>query len=181
MDISSVSISSIGNSTTRTAASSNAVQEGTRQSGTQDSSQKLQDLKKTDAAVRQHEQAHLAAAGGLAQSGASFTYTRGPDGQQYAIGGEVSIDVSPAATPTATIAKAQQIRSAALAPADPSAQDRSVAAQANQLELQARMELAQQQAERSGQSTSGKSGPASLYQHTAQQTGTPMNSLIAVA
>ena len=100
------------------------------------------ELAATDRQVRAHEAAHLAAAGALAQGGANFTTVRGPDGQMYAIGGEVSIDVSAARTPEATIAKAEQIRRAALAPADPSAQDYRVAAQAAQLLAQAQRELA---------------------------------------
>ena len=104
------------------------------------------ELAATDREVRAHEAAHLAAAGGLAQGGASFDTVRGPDGRAYAVGGEVSIDVSPGRTPEETIAKAQQIRSAALAPADPSAQDFQVAAQAAQMAHQARQELATQQA-----------------------------------
>jgi len=102
----------------------------------------IEKLKESDTAVRQHEQAHLAAAGGLAVSGASYTYQRGPNGVDYAIGGEVQIDTSPGNTPEKTIARAHQIQAAALAPADPSGQDRSVAAQAEQLEQQARAELA---------------------------------------
>ncbi len=46
--------------------------------------------------------------------------------------------------PQATVAKAQQIKRAALAPAQPSSQDRAVAAAANALEANARAELAQQ-------------------------------------
>ena len=42
--------------------------------------------------------------------------------------------------------KMQQVRSAALAPAEPSSQDRSVAAKASQLEAKARAELQSQQA-----------------------------------
>ncbi|MCK5075034.1 MAG: hypothetical protein KAR38_01605 [Calditrichia bacterium] len=38
--------------------------------------------------------------------------------------------------------KAQRVRSAALAPADPSTQDRGVAAMASQMEMEARMGLA---------------------------------------
>jgi hypothetical protein len=103
-------------------------------------------LKARDTAVRQHEQAHLAAAGGLAVSGASYTYQRGPNGVNYAVGGEVRIDTSPGRTPEDTIARARTIAAAALAPADPSGADRAVAAQAAQLEQQARGELAQQAA-----------------------------------
>ncbi|MYM26560.1 catalase [Duganella sp. FT135W] len=101
-------------------------------------------LKSRDLEVRQHEQAHLAAAGGLATSGASFTYQRGPNGVNYAIGGEVNIDTSPGATPEETIQRARTIEAAALAPAEPSGPDRAVAAQAQQMEIKARSELAQQ-------------------------------------
>jgi len=100
-------------------------------------------LKARDLEVRQHELAHLAASGGLATSGASYTYQRGPNGVSYAIGGEVNIDTSPGATPEETIQRARTIQAAALAPAEPSGPDRAVAAQAQQMETQARAELAQ--------------------------------------
>mgnify|MGYP000156212182 CR=1 FL=1 len=107
-----------------------------------DQEKTIQKLRARDQEVRAHEQAHAAAAGGLAKGGPSFTYERGPDGKQYAVGGEVNIDTSPVAgDPEATIRKAQQIRSAALAPADPSSQDRAVAASASGIEAQARQEL----------------------------------------
>lgn len=102
-------------------------------------------LKARDTEVRQHEQAHLAASGGLATSGASYTYQRGPNGVNYAIGGEVNIDTAPGSTPQETIQRAQTIEAAALAPAQPSGQDRAVAAAAQQMENQARAQLAQQQ------------------------------------
>ncbi|MBP9003530.1 MAG: hypothetical protein KBH78_07915 [Candidatus Hydrogenedentes bacterium] len=104
----------------------------------------LQRLRDMDRRVRQHEQAHLAAGGGYVRGGAQYTYVRGPDGKMYATGGEVSIDVSPARTPEATIAKMQQVRRAALAPADPSPQDRNVAAAATRAEMEARRKLAEQ-------------------------------------
>lgn len=105
----------------------------------------ISDLQARDRVVRQHEQAHLAASGGLANSGPTFTYQRGPDGVNYAIGGEVHIDVSSGRTPEESIARARTIQSAALAPADPSGPDRAVAAQARQMEQEARSELALQQ------------------------------------
>jgi hypothetical protein len=80
-------------------------------------------------------------------SGPSYTYQKGPDGVNYAVGGEVKIDTSKEQNnPEATIQKAQQIRRAALAPADPSAKDRAVAAQATQLITEAQAELQKQQA-----------------------------------
>jgi len=104
----------------------------------------LQQLQQTDRAVRSHEQAHISASGGLAQGAAQFSYQRGSDGKLYAIGGEVRIDTSPGRTPEETISRARQIRAAAMAPADPSPQDRAVAAKAAAMELEARQQLAQQ-------------------------------------
>jgi hypothetical protein len=57
--------------------------------------QLLKELRARDAAVRVHEQAHLAAAGPYANGGPTFELQTGPDGRQYAVGGEVSIDSSP--------------------------------------------------------------------------------------
>ncbi|MBA3014040.1 MAG: hypothetical protein KKD63_13590 [Proteobacteria bacterium] len=90
----------------------------------------VSELKQADQAVRAHEMAHLAAAGGFARGGATFSYQRGPDGQNYAVGGEVQIDTGKEATPEATIVKMQIVRQAALAPADPSPQDQRVASYA---------------------------------------------------
>jgi hypothetical protein len=106
--------------------------------------QVLSRLKASDAAVRAHEAAHIAAGGSLVQGAASYTYEKGPDGMMYATGGEVSIDVAPVAgDPKATIEKMATVKAAALAPTDPSAADHSVAAAAAQAEAQARGELAQ--------------------------------------
>jgi len=101
----------------------------------------IRKLQATDTRVRAHELAHLAAAGGIARGGASFQYQRGPDGQLYAVGGEVSIDASPVpGDPDATLRKSEQIQRAALAPANPSQQDRAVAAKAAAMANEARAE-----------------------------------------
>ena len=106
----------------------------------------LTELKARDREVRAHEAAHQAV-GGQYAGGMSFTYQRGPDGAQYAVGGEVSIDISPVSgNPQATIEKMRVVRAAAMAPAEPSGQDRAVAAQAMQVLLQAQSELASGQA-----------------------------------
>lgn len=104
----------------------------------------IEKLKARDREVRAHEQAHLAAGAGLITRGASYSYKRGPDGQQYVVGGEVGIDTSPVrGDPAAALRKAEQIRRAALAPAEPSPQDRAVAAEASRMAAEARRELAQ--------------------------------------
>lgn len=109
----------------------------------EDEQREVAELAKRDREVRSHEQAHMAAAGSLAKGGPTYEYKRGPDGKQYATSGEVQIDSQPTSgNPEAAIAKAQQIRRAALAPADPSGQDRAVAAQAAAMERDARAKLA---------------------------------------
>lgn len=105
--------------------------------------QVLQQLQARDREVRAHELAHVAAGAGLVRSGASFAYQRGPDGRFYAVGGEVSIDTSAVpGDPAATARKAEQIMRAALAPAQPSGQDRAVAAQAANMAMEARLQQA---------------------------------------
>ncbi len=106
---------------------------------------KIGKLKARDREVRAHEAAHVAVGGSVVRSGARLSYAKGPDGVQYATGGEVSIDTSKANSPEATVAKAERIRRAALAPAQPSAQDRAIAAQASRMEMQARQEIFSQQ------------------------------------
>ena len=102
----------------------------------------LAQLKAADREVRAHEQAHMAAGAGITGS-ASYTYKTGPDGKQYAVAGEVPVDTSAGRTPEETLIKAQKIRAAALAPAQPSAQDYKVAQTAASMQQSARIEIAQ--------------------------------------
>lgn len=132
-----------------------AVKRRAEQERQQAERDQIQELSARDREVRAHEQAHAAVAG---QYGSSPTYSfvRGPDGVSYAVGGEVKIDTSPIpGDPEATLRKAQQLRRAANAPADPSSQDSSVAAQAAQMEQQARAELREQQSIESEQRREG--------------------------
>ena len=107
--------------------------------------QLLDQLRSQDREVRAHEQAHKAAAGPYAKGTPTYDYQTGPDGRRYAVGGEVQIDISKVpGNPRATLVKAQTVKRAANAPKNPSAQDRQVAAQAAQLEAEARRELNEQ-------------------------------------
>lgn len=126
----------------------------------------LQRLKARDREVRAHEQAHQAAGGQYIQGGMSFSYQKGPDGRSYAVGGEVSIDTAKVPNdPQATLRKMQVVQAAALAPAEPSAQDRAVAAQAAQAAAQARQELAQQQVQAGEDAATGTQRAADQYRH----------------
>ncbi|MCP4599103.1 MAG: hypothetical protein GY847_00945 [Proteobacteria bacterium] len=109
---------------------------------TEEEQREVEELRERDREVRQHEQAHIAAGGPYVRGGAKYAYEQGPDNMRYAVGGEVGIDTSQGTTPQETIQKAQVVRRAALAPSNPSSQDRSVAAQATKMEAAARQELA---------------------------------------
>ena len=102
--------------------------------------QQVQQLVARDREVRLHEQAH-AAAGGIYTGSPSYTFEVGPNGMKYAVGGHLPNDTSKAGSPEETVAKAQIIQRAAMAPAQPSGQDRQVAAQAQQMETEARQEI----------------------------------------
>jgi len=103
--------------------------------------QQIEKLKARDTEVRVHEQAH-ASVGGQYAGSPSYEYQRGPDDTNYAVDGEVQIDVSEIpGDPQATIDKMQTVRAAALAPAEPSSADRAIAADATQKMAAAQAEL----------------------------------------
>ena len=97
---------------------------------TEEEQAELQDMKRRDEEVRVHEQAHQSA-GGQYASAPHYEYENGPDGKRYVTDGSVNIDVGEESDPQATIDKMQVVKRAALAPAQPSAQDRRVYAEAS--------------------------------------------------
>ncbi len=104
--------------------------------------QQVQKLQERDREVRAHEQAHIVAGGRYVRGSAHFEYQRGPDGKLYAIGGEVTLDISPVpGDPHATMEKMEVVKRAALAPAQPSTQDRIIASKADMEIQKARQEL----------------------------------------
>jgi SprA-related family len=137
----------------------------------------VRELRARDSEVRAHEQAHKAAGGDLASS-PSYEYELGPDGNRYAVGGEVGISGAEGRTPQETADNARRVRSAALAPANPSGQDQAVAARASQTEARARAQVAEQErdtSEAENAPAQGPRNPASLRATRAygEVTGTP--------
>ncbi len=128
----------------------------------------IAELKGRDREVRAHEAAH-AAVGGQYAGAPVLQYQKGPDGRRYAVAGEVSIDTSAVPdNPQATIRKLETVRAAALAPADPSPQDRQVAARATIMIAEARRQLAlQMREEATGSRESDRSGRADASSKTA--------------
>lgn len=123
------------------------VEERKEQQQQRDDRQQIEELAARDREVRAHEQAH-AAVGGQYAGSPNYTYQRGPDGVNYAIGGEVPISLpSGGGDPQQTLAAAEQVQRAALAPADPSPQDRRVAAAAASTAQEARQQISEQRFE----------------------------------
>lgn len=112
---------------------------------TADEKKEVEKLQKRDREVRAHEQAHLSAAGSLATGGANFDFKSGPDGKQYAVGGEVPLKIPDAPTPEEDLRIANQVQRAALAPAKPSSTDYSIAGKARQKALKAEQEISEKQ------------------------------------
>lgn len=168
--------------TTQGASRAQSARSGTGSELSDEQKKQVEKLQKRDREVRAHEQAHVAAGGNLIRGGVNFKYETGPDGRRYAVGGDVSIDVSPARTPQETVRKAEQIRSAAMAPSDPSAQDYSVAAQAGRLAAKAQAEMAQatQQAQaKSAGISSASAGAVKAYKAAEEAFSAIVGSLIA--
>jgi len=145
----------------------------------------IRNLAATDRRVRAHEQAHASVGGSLAGA-PSFTFTTGPNGVRYAVGGEVSIDTSGVpGNPQATLKKAEQVARAALAPADPSSTDQRVAASAQALASKARLETAQLAAQKiegaaDAFSNSGEEGEESeIIESNTSYSGTQLRSALA--
>ena len=99
-----------------------------------------QQLRTIEQKVKAHELAHKIAGGDLAGP-VRYKYTKGPDGKLYITGGEVPLRLKEGRTPEETIEIARKIKRAALAPMNPSPQDRAVAAKATAMEMKARIEM----------------------------------------
>ncbi|BDF96224.1 putative metalloprotease CJM1_0395 family protein [Pseudoalteromonas sp. KAN5] len=144
-------------------------QEQTAQQEQQDAEQ-IKELKARDTEVRIHEQAH-ASVGGQYAGSPSYEYQRGPDGTNYAVGGEVQIDVAEIeGDPQATIEKMQTVRAAALAPAEPSGADRAIAADATQKLAAAQAELTNTEGENNTQAASLKTEDALAKDEPVEST-----------
>ncbi len=133
---------------------------------TEEEQQEVEDMKARDQEVRTHEQAHKSAGGQYAAS-PSYTYESGPDGKRYITDGEVSIDIGEEDDPQDTIDKMQVVKRAAMAPAEPSSQDRRVYAEASQKEAQARQELAEDKREEVQKSSEGGNSNATATSSSA--------------
>ncbi|XLX39944.1 putative metalloprotease CJM1_0395 family protein [Ectopseudomonas mendocina] len=124
----------------------------------------IAELVQRDREVRNHEQAH-AAVGGQYAGAPTYSFKRGPDGQRYAVSGEVSIDTAPIPNdPEATLRKMEIVLRAALAPIEPSPQDLRVAALAQAQAAQARVELAELRREEAGDAVEQRKARAEARQ-----------------
>ena len=140
----------INDEATNTSISSEAMElykaeQNKQEELTQQEEQELAKLKNTDAEVKRHENAHKAMAAGLQTSGPNYEYETGPDGKKYAVAGDVNISYQKSSDPEINLKNAQKLKAAALAPAEPSAQDRSVARKADMEIAKAKQEILEEQ------------------------------------
>ncbi len=138
---------------------SSAARSATGEDLTEEQQKQVDELKKRDAEVRRHEEAHQRV-GGQYASAPSYEFQQGPDGKNYAVGGSVQIDTAPVeGDPDATISKMEIVKRAALAPAEPSGQDRAVAAQADATAQAARQDKMDMEREATEAAARGESPP----------------------
>ena len=103
----------------------------------------LQKLKARDAKVRNHEAAHVMAAGGQAHGLPIYAYQMGPDGKRYAIGGSVNISILRTGDAAHDARQAQNAYRAAMATGEPSPRDMQAAMKARSRTLEAEGEQAE--------------------------------------
>jgi|GEM_PF-4759683 len=98
-------------------------------------------LSAIDAAVKAHEWSHLLTLGPYAAGPIQYDFVIDSEGNRYAVGGSVAVDLSPVpGDPEATARKAKAVLQAAYAPGNPSGADLQVAQKAYLLLRQAEKE-----------------------------------------
>lgn len=132
----------------------------------------VEKLKARDTEVRAHERAH-AAAGGHMAGAPHYSFETGPDGQRYAVEGDVSIQMPTSKDPAVRLQEARQVKAAATAPARPSSQDMQVAAEAAKVEMEALAELRQESALKMCQSCGGIHGLERIQVEAASRSEDP--------
>eukprot|EP00435_Cladocopium_sp_Y103_P077193 s1_g932.t1 len=131
----------------RVEGSSSSAKTNSQNDLTPEEEAEVERLKKREEEVKAHEAAHAAAGGGVTGT-ISYTYTTGPDGKEYITDGEIQIDTSGGGSdPESVIAKMEAVIRSAYAPAEPSAKDRQVAAQAQQILAEAKLQEQEQKQE----------------------------------
>jgi len=125
---------------------SNATNPNNKQAAA--NNEKIDQLKKIDKNVIEHEEQHQRTAGSLGSS-PSYKYAIGPDGKNYAVGGHVNVQIKKDSDPNKTIQNAEIVKRSALAPHDPSEQDLKVAYDADENISKAKLALAQKKEKQS--------------------------------
>ena len=102
----------------------------------------LSPLSAIDATVKAHEWSHLLTLGPYAAGPIQYDFVIDAEGNRYAVGGSIAVDLSPVpGDPEATARKARAVLQAAYAPGNPSGADMQVAQKAYMLLRQAEEEL----------------------------------------
>lgn len=103
--------------------------------------QQIAELASIEREVIAHERAHQSA-GGAYTGSATYGYTEGPDGKAYITSGEVAIRAPQIEPSEKGLQVVEQVKRAALAPANPSGQDLRVASKMEAIAQRIRAEMA---------------------------------------
>lgn len=145
---------------------------------TSDEEAQVYELKAIDSKIKAHEMAHQS--GPAASGGASYSYTKGPDGVMYATAGEVPIEIKTGDTPQETMANMQDVIATALAPSDPSPQDLSIASKARVIMMKAQQEFAKDMQEQITNSNEYSKNAKSEYEKNSNIQSLEKSSNITV-
>jgi hypothetical protein len=126
----------------------------------EDEQRQVEELQQRDREVRTHEQAHAAAGA----NNVRYDFQVGPNGRSYAVGGSADIEIrSGSDDPDRKMTEARRMRAAAMAPADPSAQDMAVAARASRVEAEARNEKIEAEIEETEETNHNQPAQAGFF------------------
>jgi|GEM_PF-1114383 len=101
----------------------------------------LDELKKRDKEVKNHEAAHTGNPELQTIGTPSYSYVLGPDGKMYAVGGEVTISTGRISDPQDALRKAAALKKASLSSDNPSSADLAAASSASQMETEALQQI----------------------------------------
>ncbi len=129
--------------------------------------ERIRDLEERDKQVRQREEAHVRAAGLLAQGGPKYRYEIGPDGKRYAVEGHTEIKVKEGRTPEERLKNARQAERAAQEGGASTPQSARVLAEARQEADKAKQEIEEENAKTQGREEEAGSPRDRLSQKVA--------------
>jgi hypothetical protein len=130
--------------------------------------ERLEELRRRQNRIKRRHRTQAQVASKYTEGGPQYIYKRGPDGEMYAVKGEVEYDTTREDSPEQTIEKMKAIKKAVRATPEPTLEDKRVANEASQKLEEAKRKLRQQQ----GGPRGDRGGPESSVQSARKPGGT---------